>query len=90
MFSFTQLCEYYTATGHSWFYFSRRLLDCIDKQERGDIEIENIDTDTVRIFFPSMKRFTGLDRDAINKLVSEAVADNDWERVKQLKGIIKI
>lgn len=90
MFSFTQLCEYYTSKGHSWFYFSKRLLDCVDKQERGDIEIETIDNDTVRIFYPSAKRFTGLDREAINKLVSDAVADNNWERVKQLKGMMKV
>lgn len=90
MFSFTQLCEYYTATGHSWFYFSRRLLDCVDKQERGDIEIENIDTDTVRIFFPSAKRFIGLDREAINRLVNDAFENNDLDRAVYLKKMIKI
>ena len=86
MFSFTQLAEFETRHGHSWFWFSQKLLDCIDKQEQGDIWIEKTPHDgLVRVWFPSEKYFSQLEPEAFRRMINEAVEDNDFVKVKQLK-----
>lgn len=83
MFNFTQLCEFETRHGHSWFWFSRTLLNCVS--DKGDIWTEDCHDGLVRVWFPSQKYFDQLETEQFKRLINEAIEKQDWKLVKQLQ-----
>lgn len=88
MFSFNSLAEFLTCNGrHSWFYLSRNLLNSLDAVDLDNSYVEATgDSSLVRIWYPRDKYFNRpIAKEELQKMLEEAISNEEWVRVKQLK-----
>jgi hypothetical protein len=94
MFSFQQLCEFLTqGQRYAWFYLPSKLWDCLSKEDKQLCHLERIDEDLLRLHYPKARFYREakmMDKLLLYKLLNEAVENNDFDKLKELKEYMAV